>query len=77
LLNVKSVVVAACFFSICHDIFLINLFKKKKVVKMKFKITNFRCRDKFKLLQFFNLRYSQLLIVQFIINNHRNYIFQR
>jgi hypothetical protein len=29
---------------------------------MKFKITNFRCRGEFKLLQFFNLLYSQLLI---------------
>ncbi len=37
---------------------------------MKFKITNFSCRGEFKLLQFFNLRYSQLLIAQFVINNH-------
>jgi hypothetical protein len=44
---------------------------------MNFKITNFRCRGEFKLLQFLNLRYSQLLIAQFIINNHRNDIFQR
>ena len=44
---------------------------------MKFKITNFRCRGEFKLLQFFNLRYSQLLIAQFIDDNHRNNLFQR
>jgi hypothetical protein len=44
---------------------------------MKFKTTNFRCRGEFKLLQFFNLRYSQLLIAKFIVDNHRDNIFQR
>jgi hypothetical protein len=43
---------------------------------MNFKITNFRGRGDFKLLKFFNVRYSQLLIRKFIVNYHCNNIFQ-
>jgi len=43
---------------------------------MNFKITNFKGRGDFKLLKFFNARYSQLLIGKFIVNNQCNNIFQ-